>query len=65
MVARQSGTVIGAHPVLGQIFAHFDPSARFSTPSLAASKLGALLAPFPNRDGAIAALEAAGAELQQ
>lgn len=53
--------ITGRHPELGLMYAAIDPDVRFVEPAVRASKLGARLAPFRSEDEARAALEAAGA----
>lgn len=47
------------HPQLGRFFAAVDPSVRFAASHCSPTRLGAMLAAFPNEAGAQAALSAA------
>lgn len=53
------------HPELGAMFAAVDPSARFTTPGLRPSRFAAQLAPFRDERDAIAALNSAGATIEE
>jgi hypothetical protein len=53
--------IAGDHPERGRLIACIDGSARFTAGEVRASKLSALLAPFPDKDSALAALLDAGA----
>jgi hypothetical protein len=59
-----SNVLTGRHPELGRVWAAVDPKVRFTAPGLRATRLGALLAPFPNRSDAIAAMMTAGATVE-
>lgn len=55
--------LVGEHPQLGPCFACIDPAVRFTAGRVEASRLGALLAPFPDTATATAAMIAAGARI--
>ena len=52
--------IIGDHPSKGRMFAVVDPTARYVTPAVSSTRMGAWLAPYANTDAALTALAEAG-----
>jgi len=57
--------ISGWHPELGRIYAAIDDSARFTQPEVRPSRLGSMLAPYPTKEAAEAALRNAGAQIDR
>lgn len=62
-MADLRNVIIGDHPIKGRMFAVVDPSARYVTPSVASTRMGAWLAPFSNTAAALTALSEAGCKV--
>jgi len=61
--APAADLLVGRLPDGSRLWAAVDATARFVQPGLRSSRLGARLAPFPDRQAAEAALIEAGAEV--
>ncbi len=55
----------GRHPERGRLWAAVDGNALFTSPEVRPSRVGSMLAPYPTAEGAEAALNAAGANVDR
>lgn len=64
-MANPRNIIVGEHPTKGRMFAVVDPTARYVTAAVSATRMGAFLAPFSNSDAALTALAEAGCIVEE